>query len=210
MRFFKKKKQTPPAHFTFVGGLDQNRVNSCGEPLDKLVDGDLPFGWVAHNKAFTDKLENELSYFNKQVRNAEDDGNPTARRNAMKSLLRYMEDVQKLCDDKGECFSFWCSDYLVGNYKIYIHEKLDALEKNMGAEQEKYERKQKEAEFAASLTDDIIIEAIKQNPDILQKDFHNVFDPAYKIIIKNKLYQMAQEGKIERVKSGNSYILKVK
>lgn len=211
MGFFKKKKQTPAVNFTFAGGLEQNKVNSFGEALDKLVDGDLPFGWIAHNEAFTGKLGKELSYFNKQVWEAESDGNPIARRNALKSLVQYMEDVQTLCDSKGECFSLWCSDYLIGNnHKKYVHDKLNALEKNMDQELEKYQAKQKEAEFAAALTDDIIIEAIKQNPDIKQKDFYGVFDSAYKNVVSEKLYFMAKEGKIERIKSGNSYILKVK
>ena len=210
MGFFKKKKQTPAAAYTFTG-LNQNKVNSCGESLDKLVNGDLPFGWATHNKAFTDKLQSELTYFNRQVWEAEYDGNPIARRNALKSLVQYMEDVQKLCDSKGECFSLWCSDYLIGNNnKQHVHDKLNALEKNMDQELERYQAKQKEAEFAAALTDDIIIEAIKQNPDILQKDFYDVFDPAYKNAISEKLYFMTKEGKIERIKSGNSYILKVK
>lgn len=211
MGFFKKKKQPPAATFAFAGSLDQNKVNACGESLDKLVNGDLPFGWVSHNKAFTDKMQSELTYFNRQVWDAEDDGNPIARRNTLKSLLQYMEDAQKLCDNKGECFSLWCSDYLMGeNQKKHTSDKLNALEKNWKQEMERYQAKQKEAEFAAAFTDDIIIEAIKQNPDILQKDFYDVFDSAYKVIIKNKVYQMAQEGKIERIKSGNSYILKVK
>ncbi|MBR5583125.1 MAG: hypothetical protein IKW21_01205 [Lachnospiraceae bacterium] len=211
MGFFKKKKQAPAAAYTFASGLDQNKVNSCGESLDRLVNGDLPFGWIAHNKAFTDKLEKELSYFNKQVWKAEDDGNPIARRNALKSLVQYMEDAQKLCDSKGECFSLWCSDILIGNgFKKNIASKLTTLEKNMDQEMERYQAKQKESEFAAALTDDIIIEAIKQNPDILQKDFYDVFDPAYKNVISEKLYFMTKEGKIERIKSGNSYILKIK
>ena len=211
MGFFKKKKQTPATAFTFVSGLDQNKVNSCGESLDKLVNGDLPFGWASHNKAFTDKLQSEMSYFNKQVSAAENDGNPVTKRNALKSLLQYMEDAQKLCDNKGECFSLWCSDYLIGNnHKKYVHDKLNALEKNWKQEIEKYQANQKEAEFATALTDDIIIEAIKQNPDIKQKDFYDVFDSAYKNVVSEKLYFMAKEGKIERIKSGNSYILKIK
>lgn len=132
MALFKKRKQMPVITFAFANGLDQNKVNACGESLEKLVNGDLPFGWVAHNKAFTDKLQAELSYFNKQVWNAEDGGNPTAIRNALKSLLQYMDDVQKLCDKKGECFSFWCSEILIGhNHKKNTAKKLAALESSM-------------------------------------------------------------------------------
>ena len=205
--FGKKKKSKTPEPVVEVFQKIAQPANDL-EHLDK--DGELPWGWHTANKKFTDKIQAEMSYFNKQVWAAEDDGNPVARRNALKSVLQYMDDVRKLCGSKGETFSFWCSEILIGQNYSYMTEKLNVLEKNMDAEMQKYQQKQKEREFAEALTDDIIIEAIKQNPDILQKDFYDVFDPAYKIIVKNRLYHMTKEGKIERIKSGNSYILKVK
>ena len=39
------------------------KTNTNEKPSDKLVDGDLPWGWVTANKDFTNKIEQEFHYF---------------------------------------------------------------------------------------------------------------------------------------------------
>lgn len=115
--FLKKKKAAAPAI----------KVNSFSEPLDKLVDGDLPWGWVTANKDFTDKIRKEFSFFWNawiDTRN----GEPSKEMNALKSLLQYMDDVQRMCDHKGECFGFWCSNYLMGKEKIKAEKRMAELD----------------------------------------------------------------------------------
>ena len=120
--FMKKKKAEPkPADV---------KVNSFGEPLDKLVDDDLPWGWVTHYKDFIDKATEEYKYFLHAWFDVKK-GDPQEERNALKSLLQYMDDVQKLSDQKGECFGFWCSDYLIGNQKTMCEERLAVIEKTL-------------------------------------------------------------------------------
>ena len=205
--FFKKKEADN--HIKATG------VNSFGEPLDKLVDGDLPWGWVAHYSDFTGKIGSEYEYFINQWYDAKANKSPIDEYGALKSFLMYMDDVQKLCDQKGECFGFWCSDYLIGNAKQYAEDRFADLEANMDAHIQKYEEKkkmqayQKELEaYEATLTDEMLFDAIRQNEGMLQKDLCKLFP--YPKAISSKLYFMEKEGKIERTKSGNSYILRIK
>lgn len=204
--FLKKKKATPQAADV--------HVNSFGDPLDKLVDGELPWGWVTHYKDFIDKYTEEYNYFLYAWFDARK-GSPKEERPALKSLLLYMDDVQKLCDQKGECFGFWCSDYLIGGQKKTCEDRLADLESNMEARLQEYEEKQKMQErraeleaYEATLTDEMMLDAIRQHEGMLQKDLCKLFP--YPQAISSKLYYMAKEGKIERIKSGNSYILKIK
>lgn len=113
---FLKKKKAEPA----------TKKNSFGEPLDKLVDGELPWGWITAHKDFTDGIEKEFAYFWNAWINARKD--PINERNALKSLLQYMDDVQRMCDQKGECFGFWCAEYLIGKQKERCASRLSDIE----------------------------------------------------------------------------------
>lgn len=115
---FKKKADKQP---------EDVRVNSLGKTMDKLEDGDLPWGWVTHYKDFTDKINEEYRYFLQCWWDAKGK-EPKQEYAALKSLLQYMDDVQRLCDQKGECFAFWCSEYLIGKQKQKCEERLAKLE----------------------------------------------------------------------------------
>lgn len=193
----------------------QGNMNSFGESLDKLIDGDLPWGWQHANSDFTGKIGSEFEYFRQQWYDAKSNKSPIEEYGALKSFLIYMDDVQKLCDQKGECFSFWCSDYLIGDAKQYAEDRFADLETNMDAKLQEYEEKQKmqayrsELEaYEATLTDEMMFDAIRQHEGMLQKDICKLFP--YPKAISSKLYYMGKEGKIERIKSGNSYTLKIK
>ena len=117
---FLKKKNTAPQP-------ENVKTNSLGEPLDKLVDGDLPWGWLYANKDFTDKITAEYRHF-LQCWWEEIGKDPRRECAALKSLLQYMDDVQQLCDQKGECFAFWCTTDLIGLQKERCAERLAELE----------------------------------------------------------------------------------
>ena len=172
-------------------------------------DGELPWGWVTHYKAFIDKINNEFNYFMQQWSEAKDHKSPIDEYGALKSFLIYMDDVQKLCDRKGECFSFWCREYLIKQeWKKKLQNRLTDLEANMDDKLKEYNEKVQQQNFEALLTDEMIFEAIRQNEGMLQKDLCKLFP--YPKAISSKLYFMEKEGKIERIKSGNSYTLKIK
>lgn len=103
-------------------------VNSFGEPIDKLVDGDLPWGWMFHNKDFTDKIQAEFEHFRKEWADSRN-GDPMKEYSSLKSLLLYIDDVQNLCDKKGECFSFWFSEILIdNNWRAKLKNRLCELD----------------------------------------------------------------------------------
>lgn len=126
---FKKKKAAPVKETKSYTPPQNTNVNSFGEPLDKLVDGDLPWGWVAANKEFIDSVQKEHGHFQNLWYEVREKGNSKEEIAALKSYLLYADDIQKMCDKKGECFSFWCKEYLVGSNKTYYQEKLTDLER---------------------------------------------------------------------------------
>ena len=69
-------------------------------------EGDLPFGWIYRNKEFTDKIQSEYSYFLNLWLDSRS-GSPKEQYAALKSFVLYLEDAEKICISKGECFEFW-------------------------------------------------------------------------------------------------------
>lgn len=179
------------------------------EHLDE--EGELPWGWHTTTKDFTEKTKVEYSLLLKTWWDAKDSGNPIAEHEALQPLIAYMDGIKKLCESKDECFAFWCNNILIGEGVIERRkEELKNLELNMNTKIQEYEARQKAETFKKTLTDEMIISVLKQNSDIAQKDFYKLYDPDFKSALSEKLYFMAKEGKIERVKAGNSYILKIK
>ncbi len=217
-KLFKKKKEdnVPITGNPVVdGSIKENisageymkihNVNTLGESLDKLIDGELPFGWVAHYKEFTDKVQAEYNTF-LEAWWAVSGKHPRQEYAALKSLVIYHEDIQKLCCKKGECFEFWCKEILIGK-NMYDKRKDDLakLESNLEALVEEYEGKQ---EVENSITSDGLLKLIEEKQPILQKDLYKLFDNPYaKAVISDKLYWLDKEGKIKRTKAGNTYSL---
>ena len=120
--FLKKKTETKT--------VKQPQKTAPTVDFDHLdEDGELPWGWVTHHKDFIDKINNEYDYFRQQWYDVKyNKKSPIEEYGALKSFLIYMDDVQKLCDQKGECFGFWCSEYLIGDGKQYAEERFAHLE----------------------------------------------------------------------------------
>lgn len=193
-----------------------SRLAAPADDLDHLdEDGDLPWGWVTHYKDFIDKTTAEYNHFSNEWFIAKLTGDPREELPALKSFVLYMHDVQRLCDQKGECFGFWCSDYLIGSQKSKCEERLADLETNMDAYVKEYnDRKEHERlmmEFSNSVTKEMLLEQIDLHEEILQTDLYKLYDhPCAKEVLKEKLYFMESEGLIERTKSGRTYLLKIK
>lgn len=177
------------------------------EHLDK--DGELPWGWhTHHDRKFTDQIESKFNYLRTQWIFSRNSGSPQEECAALKSLLLYMDDAQRASDRKGECYSFWCSEYLINQeWKNKLQEQLKNLEENMDERIAEYEKRMA---TIGIISDDLLLSEVQKHDGILQKDFYKLFSGCDKKIISEKLYYMAKEGKIERTKSGNSYVLKIK
>lgn len=107
-------------------------VNSFGERMDMLTkDGELPFGWVTQNKNFTERINREFSYFLQLWLDARNKS-PKELYSALKSFVLYLEDAERLCKSKGECFEFWFYEILTApNYIEKRKAELRELEINL-------------------------------------------------------------------------------
>ena len=99
-------------------------TNSSGERMDRLTrKGELPWGWYTENREFIARIESEHSYFVNAYDKSKRKG-ITQEYAALKSLILHMEDVQKLCMRKDECFAFW-STFVVANPNDIADYKID-------------------------------------------------------------------------------------
>ena len=90
-------------------------------------EGELPWGWVSRNKDFTDRIQAEFSHFmNNWINTRGKSVDPMAKYEALKSFVLYLEDAEKLCISKGECFEFWFCEILTS--KDYIQKRKNELE----------------------------------------------------------------------------------
>lgn len=193
----------------------KTETNSFGECPDKLTpDGELPWGWVTKNKEFCDKINSEYSYFLNMWCEASNKS-PKEQYPALKSFAMYLEDVQKLCKTKGECFEFWFREILTAEgYIEKIKKELEELTANLDVLQKEYEtKKQKQEEQqrkVVEMKNDVVM-LLKENDGILQSDFWKLFDDEIsRSAASDIVYSLLKEGKIERTKSGRSYILHYK
>ena len=169
-------------------------------------DNNLPWGWITHNKEFTEKIGNEFSYFLNKWIDAKKKS-PKELYSALKSFIMYMEDVQKLCREKGECFEFWFNNILIApGYLEKRKEELQHLTENFDEIQFNHDHKK----TWLSGLDNEIIKQLQANDGILQADFVRMFDDCIQSEVSSKLYFMAKAGELERIKSGRSYILHYK
>lgn len=192
LNLFKKEKTTQKESETFTT-----------EPIKDLdhlnENGELPWGWLYKNKAFTDKINNEYSYFLDMWLNTRN-MSPKEHYPALKSFVLYLEDSEKICKAQGECFEFWFYELIAS--KDYIAERkkeLDELTANLDSLQEIYEK-------TLNIKSTVII-LLKENDGILQSEFKKLFDDVYQTAVSNALYELQKEGKIEKIKSGRSYNL---
>lgn len=143
---FKKKEVAQPSENVdifsskgLIGFIKSNLENPTDENVLKVLDnlakpaddlehlnenGELPWGWHTHNKAFTEKINNEYSYFLNMWLDSQKQ-EPQKQYEALKSFVLYMEDVEKLCKSKGECFEFWFNEILTS--PGYLEQRKEEL-----------------------------------------------------------------------------------
>lgn len=216
--FFKKKtekqvQKEPSAHENLEDIantlLENNMIsvpkddnhNTFGESLDKLVDGDLPWGWVAHKQNFTEPIAKKYKCLLNLWVDARN-GSPQELYSALKDFVLYMEDIEKLCKSKGECYEFWFTEILTGKgYLKKRQQELKLLSKNILVQQNEYKQKQK----TLSNLDSSLLNLLQNNDGVLQKDIYKNFDSCVKPEIQHLLYDWEKSGKIQRTKVGNTY-----
>lgn len=106
--------------------LFRKQKKAVSPTVERLENGELPWGWVTRNKAFCEKMQAEYSHFlNAWVDSRKK--SPAEQYAALKSFVTYMEDAERLCNSKGECFAFWFREILTG--KGYVEKRKKDLEK---------------------------------------------------------------------------------
>ena len=169
-------------------------------------EGELPWGWHSSTKEFTEKIQYGFLHFQQtwlESRNK----SPKEFYWALKSLIVYLEDAERLCKKKGECYEFWFYEHLISRDFIEKRKaELKELTENLGNLTLNYEKR------IANLSniDAQIVEKLKENQNILQSDFVKLFDSTVQADVREKLYWMEKGGALERIKSGRSYLLKYK
>lgn len=162
-------------------------------------EGELPWGWFSHNKGFIDRIQTDYTYFLENWIEAIKKS-PKELYPALKSFVLYLEDLEKLCKTKGECFEFWFySTIASGEYIESRKAELKELTANLDELQQIYEKKQQ--------LFPVVVELLKANDGILQSEFKQLFDEPYQDEVANILYKLYKEGKLERIKQGRTYIL---
>lgn len=105
MFFFGKKKQKSTKE-----KIAASRVNFAGESMDKLdASGNLPFGWVVHNKKYVDMIEQDLQPFRQAMWDANTD---IEKYGALKSFLLYLQDGKAHYTKMGECVGKYFEEYI--------------------------------------------------------------------------------------------------
>jgi hypothetical protein len=124
--FLKKyKKEIVNTSVFVIDGKSLNSATKNDIDLEHLTaEGELPWGWHTHNKEFTSKINSEYSYFLNMWLDARKKS-PKELHQALKSFILYLEDVEKLCKSKGECFEFWFYEILAS--KEYIAKRKEEL-----------------------------------------------------------------------------------
>lgn len=170
--------------------------------------GELPWGWVYKNKTETDRISSEYSYFLDTTLAAEKSQNPYELKCALHSFIKYIEDCQKWCSSKSECFEYWFM-HCVADKKYIEKRKAELAEL-----EEDYDRRLSVNKYMQSIPsfEEAVIETISNNEGILQKDLPSYFmnEPEVQMKVKDALYELTKSGKVEKVKQGRSNMLKLK
>lgn len=176
--------------------------NSFGEDITHLTeDGELPWGWIYANRDFIEPIEKQYKYFlNEYINAKKQEKGIRAVRSALKSFIVYMEDVERICASKGECFVEWsklsiCNPAAMESYRNDLKKIEDNLDDLI--EKEKLVKRLKPE----------LLRMIKEEPGVVQSDLYKRFDASLKPEVSNQLYLMSAKGLIKREKSGRSYKL---
>lgn len=189
-----------------MGLFDRFKKNSepkAAPDLSRLTsDGRLPYGWHYANRIFTKKIEAEFDFFCQEACDAKAKG-VKEEYSALLSLIKYREDVQRLCAKMGETYTLWASLSVTEPTSMEgDRERLRYLEENM-KELLKHEA------MIRKLRKELV-SIIKNEPGIIQSDIYKRYDPSLKNAISNELYLMGADNTIIREKSGRSYKLCIK
>lgn len=190
--FKKKPAKKEQTHYT--------KTNLSGEPLNKLVNGELPFGWITYSKSFIKPRDAKVGEYMQKI----DCSSIDSEIKGLTQLLEYCNSYRKECAKKGECYLYYY-DWMYGkneNSGLLEHSNRLKYLKNNYLDLKSLENKRKQLNTT-------LYEFLKNNSGILQKDIYKSFSPELKADIQSLLYYWNKEGRITRKKHGNTYSIQV-
>ncbi len=196
--FLKKKEKT-------ILETQQNEIE-----LEYLgEDGELPWGWITHRKDFIESVEKPF-YKLMNDRAESQRKSPQEQIKALEALLQYINKTVAECKAKGECYEFYFQNYTLANgLQERFEKELEEIKAN-------YDKLAADYNLKANFEKDVLptlkkelLQIIKDNPDIMQKDLYKRFQKEAKPYISDILYHLDKDRIIAREKSGNSYKLRI-
>lgn len=183
----------------------QHEETSYGsDELDEY--GELPIGWIGrHHEELRNMEENVVAH----VKAAQDTSKPVDERiEEYETAIRLYGRMKERFVSKGECYAKYFSDMWENchNSKCEIYKYIDPVAEELTQLRENYDTL-KRREAILSTLDANLFQYIKSEGKVLQTDIYKAFDPVVKTDIMNILYQWAKEGRINREKSGRSYLV---
>lgn len=200
------KTQNPESSAQDVANII-TKLSEPKEDQDHLTpEGDLPWGWRTAHEKETKRYEAKYkkmwsAWYESRY------SSPNTQLEALEAFVSYMVRTKKLFEKKGECFNYWRDDLFTDDYLEKLSKELDDLKANIEKLNAEYEAKQEFEIHVLPTLRENLVEIIRENPGILQKDIYKLFDPIAKAYIQEQLYSASKSNQIEREKSGNTYKL---
>ena len=169
---------------------------------------ELPWGWFTHNKEYIVSWEKPYYELRKKYYSSK---NVDDKISNLKALIQYFTKFKQKFENKGVYFEQYFDEMHLHNAGKKVN-PLKEWKKELEELQDGY-LDSKEAEDVIAKEGPIlrrkIIETIKNNPNILQKDLVKMFHPALKQMVLEQLWNLTKEGIVIKEKSGNSNALKL-
>ena len=182
-----------------------NNHNSFGQELDKLIDGELPFGWEHAKQDFIKPRDNKL--FDLSIRASKTD-NIDVEIKLLEEFIAFFKEYENECKAMGECYEKYFIDMHIKNLDKPNYSWLNERKERL-----KYLEENKDKLIAEKQIKDVCLKDLIQkleniivnNQGILQSEIYKQFNEIMKDEISSQLYYWAKEGKIRREKSGKTY-----
>lgn len=103
------------------------KTNTFGQPLDKLIDGELPFGWMAYQGDFFKTRDDYMVSLAVQSRKESD---PERKIHLLNALIEYYYAYKAECQRMGECHEKWFEQsWIECDYISKFEDELSKLTK---------------------------------------------------------------------------------
>lgn len=179
--------------------------NTFGEKLDKLVDGDLPWGWENAKQSFIKPRDNKLYDLSIRASKAE---NIDEEIKLLKEFIAFFKEYENECSEKGECYQKYFLDMHIKQPNRPRYSWLKDKKERLKYLEENYKKIKDESKIKEEQCKDLsekLIQIISNNPGILQSDIYKQFHEVIRDEVSSKLYFWNKSGKIIREKSGRTY-----